>query len=63
MTKPSRERSQRLRSTMDHIGKVGDEAKRHAVKAEDVLTSLEDREARRATRQAVDDPRNKVTGY
>ena len=63
MSKPNRKRSQRLRSTMDHIGRVGDESKRQAVKADDVLSTLEDREARRATRQRVDDPRSRVTGY
>lgn len=43
-------RSKFLSSTRDTLAKVSDEAQAQAMRAEDALASLEDREARRATR-------------
>ncbi len=43
-------RSDRLKKGTTKLAKLGDEAQAAGLKAEDVLASLEDREARRAAR-------------
>lgn len=61
MTKPNRERSQRLRSALEEVASLSETTQQHAMRAEDSLTSLEDREARRAIRNAAVDPRTRIT--
>ena len=48
-------RSEWLKSKHGALRKVADEAEANYLRAEDVLTSLEDREARRARRTASGD--------
>lgn len=52
---PTRTRNLAQRHTL--ITRINDDAQRLALEAEDALTALEDREARRSTRTAGADPR------
>jgi hypothetical protein len=60
MTKPNHQSSQRVHSALEEIAGLVDTTQQHAMRAEDVLTSLEDREARRAIRSAATDPRVRI---
>lgn len=51
-------RSAAMRKHVERITKVRTAAQAAAMKAEDVLTALEDREARRNARNAANSPRN-----
>ncbi len=48
--------AERLRGIAAQMQRVADEARRNAVAAEDTLTQIEDRERRRAERQAGNVP-------
>jgi hypothetical protein len=50
MAKPDNARSRKVRSTLDHVTRISGEAQHNAMKAEDTLSSLEEREAKRARR-------------
>jgi hypothetical protein len=63
MTKPNRHRSQKLASVLVDVESLIDKTQQHAMRAEDVLTALEDREARRAVRNAAADPRVRITHH
>ena len=56
MTK-STTHSRNIKSTLDHVRRISGEAQLNAMKAEDVLSSLEDRESRRAQRTIATHPR------
>lgn len=55
--KIDRTRTSNLAQRHTLITSIGDDAQRLALEAEDALTALEDREARRSTRVASADPR------
>lgn len=52
--------SRKIKTTLDHVTRISGEAQHNALKAEDVLSSLEDREARRAQRTNATDPRTYI---
>jgi hypothetical protein len=60
VTKPNRYRSQKLASALEDLKGLSMQTQQHAMRAEDVLTALEDREARRAVREASADPRARI---
>jgi len=60
MSNQPQHRSRRLRSILDDVQQSTAKAQQDALRAEDVLTALEDREARRAVRDSTLNPRTTI---
>jgi hypothetical protein len=57
MSKPDHSRSAQLFTAAERLRQLSTAAQESAMRAEDALTALEDREARRAIRTVTQDPR------
>jgi len=61
VAEPNRTRSKKLRTALHHVNKIDTELQRNNMRAEQVLTEIEQREQRVASRQPGHLPFNRET--